>query len=304
VLGANGKLDWLSYEVSWTHGRFQQSLNATGLVTSATNPNLNATTAAQAALYENLTGKSCVAINPLGQITSQAALNYIFNNQHQDSYLGQHVFAANFSGSSVTLWAGDLTLAAGAEYRRETLTALSDALGGNSLYSFGNFPSFSGRNEVVEGYGEIGLPLLRDKPLAHLLSVDAAVRHTDYKISGAVKAIRMRATWSRDIRAPSLNDLFFVGGGRQTTLTNMVSPACTAAQRRAGYGQGLVIGEHDLDFGGACRSATKARKEPPRSCRVSSRSEGMADRLIRRPAWGQSCGSISCRSISSPLPSA
>ncbi|MGE4324316.1 MAG: TonB-dependent receptor, partial [Sphingobium sp.] len=246
VVGAGGQLtDWLRYDVSWTHGRFHQSLNTTGLVTSAlykavygcagtaaANPNLNSATAAQAALYESLTGKSCVAINPLGAITDPAALNYIFERQHQDSYLKQDAVEVNFSGSPFSLWAGEVTMAVGAGWRRESLRMVSTALGENSLFSVGNFPTFGGKNEVREVYGEIGVPLLRDVAFARSFDINAAIRRTDYEISGAVTTwkaggvwepvdgIRLRATWSRDIRAPSLNELFFVGGARDSSLTN------------------------------------------------------------------------------------
>jgi outer membrane receptor protein involved in Fe transport len=254
VLGAKGKVtDWLDYEVAWTHGRFHQSLNTTGLVTSALykavygcngttgNPNLNATTVAQAALYESLSGKSCVAINPLGEITDPAALNYIFNKQHQDTWLEQDNVSVNLSGSPFALWAGDVTMAVGGEWRRDSLQTKSTALGENSLFSVGNFTTYGGKNRVWEGYGEIGVPLLRDAPFARTLDFNAAVRRTSYKISGAVTTwkaggvwepvdgVRLRATWSRDIRAPSLNELFFVGGGRQTALTNNIAGT-------AGYG--------------------------------------------------------------------
>lgn len=248
VVGAQGKLaSWLDYEVSWTHGRFHQAMNATGLVTSAlykaaygcagtaaTNPNLSAATAAQATLYESLTGKSCVAISPLGAITDSAALNYIFNNQQQDSYLKQDAVEVNLSGSPFALWAGDVTLAIGGGWRRESMRLVSEPLGQNSLFSVGNFPSFGGRNKVWEGYGEIGVPILRDLPFAKSLNLNGAIRRTSYDISGAVttwkaggvwepmEGIRLRATWSRDIRAPTLNELFFVGGLRQTAVTNNI----------------------------------------------------------------------------------
>ena len=73
---------------------------------------------------------------------------------------------------------------------------------------------------VWEFAGEINLPILKGLPLAQSLDADIAGRYTDYSTSGAVQTwkvglnwhlsseIRLRATNSIDIRAPTLNDLF------------------------------------------------------------------------------------------------
>ena len=78
----------------------------------------------------------------------------------------------------------------------------------------------SASDKVYEFAGEVNLPLLKDVPLAQSLSMNVAGRYTHYSISGSVgtwkvglddnisDSIRLRATMSRDIRAPNLNDLF------------------------------------------------------------------------------------------------
>jgi outer membrane receptor protein involved in Fe transport len=68
------------------------------------------------------------------------------------------------------------------------------------------------------------VPLLKDMTGFQSLGLNGAVRRTDYKISGAVTTWKVGGTWepvdglllrmtrSRDIRAPSLSELFLIGG--------------------------------------------------------------------------------------------
>jgi outer membrane receptor protein involved in Fe transport len=74
--------------------------------------------------------------------------------------------------------------------------------------------------KVSEGAYEIDLPLLEDVPFAKAVAFNGAVRYTDYDTSGSYLSwklgldwhmndqVKLRATRSRDIRAPNLNDLF------------------------------------------------------------------------------------------------
>ena len=76
------------------------------------------------------------------------------------------------------------------------------------------------KQKVSEGAIEIDLPLLKDFFLARSLNVNGAARYTHYNTSGNVTTwkvgldwhltddLRIRATRSRDIRAPNLNDLY------------------------------------------------------------------------------------------------
>jgi outer membrane receptor protein involved in Fe transport len=86
----------------------------------------------------------------------------------------------------------------------------------------------SGKIEVIEGYGELEVPLLRGVAFADELSVNAAIRRTHYSRSSALTdnstvnattwklgavwapfpAVRFRAARSRDIRAPNIAELF------------------------------------------------------------------------------------------------
>jgi outer membrane receptor protein involved in Fe transport len=86
------------------------------------------------------------------------------------------------------------------------------------LTSFGNEPTVS--NTTTEGAIEVNVPLLRDKPFFEDLSINTAARYTAYSTSGDYwtwkvggdwkinEMLRLRATRSRDIRAPTLYELF------------------------------------------------------------------------------------------------
>jgi iron complex outermembrane recepter protein len=84
----------------------------------------------------------------------------------------------------------------------------------------GNYVEARGSFTVTEGYVETVVPLAIDAPWARSLELNAAARATDYSTSGYVTTwkvgatyapiddIRFRATRSRDIRAPNLQELF------------------------------------------------------------------------------------------------
>jgi outer membrane receptor protein involved in Fe transport len=76
---------------------------------------------------------------------------------------------------------------------------------------------------VTEGAVELVIPLAKDEAWAKAFDVSLAARATDYSTSGYVTTwktgasyqmiddLRLRATYSRDIRAPNLGDLFLAG---------------------------------------------------------------------------------------------
>lgn len=132
----------------------------------------------------------------------------------------QHVAAFSIAGPVASLWAGDLSVAAGVEYRSESTFDDLDILtntGGNS----GNVtPDLAGRFDVWEVYGEARLPLLADAPLAHYLGVSGAVRFSDYSTIGStfswnagleyepIAGLRFRGNYAVANRAPNISELF------------------------------------------------------------------------------------------------
>lgn len=251
MAGIDAKLtDDITFNAYYSRGRTHQNFNVSGLILSGLyksvygcnglastvaggNPNLTAALAAQVAQYESVTGKTCVAFNPLGVNNGQAAYNYFVSNQHQETELEQDVAAASISGTAFDLWAGPLSFAVGAEYRRDKLDVVSDPLLTYAFFTGFNSTSYGGSNYVKEGFIELGLPVLKDSAIG-TIDLNGAVRRTDYKLSGAVTTwkvggvwepvdgLRLRATRSRDIRAPNLSELFFNGGALPGQLANAI----------------------------------------------------------------------------------
>jgi outer membrane receptor protein involved in Fe transport len=87
---------------------------------------------------------------------------------------------------------------------------------------------------VFETYAEAQAPLARGAKLARELSINGAVRRTTYSLSGTVytwklggiwepaSLVRLRATRSRDIRAPNISELFENGGSSNTNVFDPV----------------------------------------------------------------------------------
>src|SRR3546814_4138748 len=86
----------------------------------------------------------------------------------------------------------------------------------NAIPAF-NPPSFA----VKEAYGEIDVPIFRDKPFLNELSVNGAARVADYKgsvgtvwaynfggIYSPIPDIKFRVNYSHSVRAPTLGDLY------------------------------------------------------------------------------------------------
>ncbi|MXP42459.1 TonB-dependent receptor [Altererythrobacter soli] len=186
---------------------------------------------------------NCVPLNPFGYANGPlfaAAADYVTADGFQTSVTKQHVLAANIAGTLFEMPGGPVGVAFGAEFRNDSLTGDTDPISKTGgFFNAGNGSAISGEIQVLEGYGEIDVPLLRDVAFASELGVSAAVRQTHYKRSsdfadssevdattwklGAVwapiEAVRFRVTRSRDIRAPNIPELF----GPQTIRTGILT---------------------------------------------------------------------------------
>lgn len=166
----------------------------------------------------------CVPYNPMGLgVNSQAAIDYVTGMGHSETTLKQDVVAASMSGEPFSTWAGPVSVAFGAEHRRESVEGWASELDEANAFFAGNYHATQGKYNVTEGFLETVVPLLADKPFAQMLDFNGAVRWTDYSTSGEVVTWKAGATWtpiddirfrvtrSRDIRAPNLGELFNSG---------------------------------------------------------------------------------------------
>ena len=179
---------------------------------------------------------SCVPLNRLGiGVADPAAIDYVLGDPYRKQVLEQFVTGFNLSLTPFATWAGDVSIAVGAEYREEKIrgsvpTEFQPVINANgtttNLWSVGNYLPFKGSYNVKEAYLETVVPL------GFGLEFNGAVRATDYSTSGYVTTWKLGATWapiedirfrvtrSRDIRAPNLNELFQAGTANSDSVRN------------------------------------------------------------------------------------
>jgi outer membrane receptor protein involved in Fe transport len=166
----------------------------------------------------------CIPYNVMGRnVNSAEAIAYINGGGFGVTRLAQDVFSASATGEPFSTWAGPVSLALSAEHRKEKVTAFVSALSNASAFFSGNFKATNGKYSVTEGAVELVIPLAKDEAWAKAFDVSLAARATDYSTSGYVTTwkagasyqmiddLRLRGTYSRDIRAPNIGDLFSAG---------------------------------------------------------------------------------------------
>jgi outer membrane receptor protein involved in Fe transport len=229
--GIRGRLggSW-TFDTSYSYGKTKTLTLFTGnrrtarwnqAVDAVVNP-ITGGTVCRSTLTDPTNG--CVPINLFGVGSpSSQAINWITGVSRRNWDIGQQVADVVIRGEPISTWAGPVSLAAGGEWRRQTADVTSDPLSMQGVFRVGNVQPFYGRVTVKEGFGEVVVPLAKDESWAKNIDLDLAGRVTDYSTSGTVEtwkagvnyaindSIRLRATRSRDIRAPSLNELFAKG---------------------------------------------------------------------------------------------
>jgi outer membrane receptor protein involved in Fe transport len=193
----------------------------------------------------------CLPYNPFGNVTpTQATVNWIFGGSHrlegpsQQTRFDEDVFAINLNGEPLSTWAGPVSFATGFEYRKDGYNVWGDPAStgqcsdpllncttGDNWYA-GNFHNGHGAFNVMEGYVETVIPLLKNEGWGSF-DLDLGGRATGYSTSGYVNTWKVGATWdtpltgvrlrgvmSRDIRAPNLSELYSASTVANGTVTN------------------------------------------------------------------------------------
>lgn len=248
VDGKIGGLNWNAYYqhgVSSTvnsfinntvYGNLYASLDAVdqGSFTTGT---ANGNVVCRATLTNPGSHPGCVPLNAFGAplSTQQAALDYVFGTSRTRPQFTMDNIEASLNGTAFDNWAGPVRFAVSGEYRWTSLdvttnapaTLLADCTGirfncttgVTSYYSNAQVTPISVGENVKEAAFEVDFPLFRDSAIGSA-SFNGAIRYTDYSTSGGVTTwklggdwapidgLRFRGTYSRDIRAPSLYDLF------------------------------------------------------------------------------------------------
>ena len=253
VLGAEGKFalfgkDW-SYDAYVTHGENKTHLDAFNMTLNARYNNaIDAVRAPDGRIVCRnpvAAASGCVPLNIIGDNPiDPAAWAYIApaNGPRQRTTQSQDVGSFNINGELFEGWAGPISLATGAEYRREKYRVRGDAYGngvtpdspnnamypadpllnttvGNNWYA-GNFHNGEGSYNVREAYVELNIPVFKSATWGEA-NLNLADRETKYSTAGSVGSWKLGATWqtpidglrlrgvtSKDVRAPNLSELF------------------------------------------------------------------------------------------------
>jgi len=175
---------------------------------------------------------NCVPVNLFGEGNiSDAAAGYIFGAAVIDQRSKLDTGGVSLRGDPFSTWAGPVSIAVGAEARRESVFTVVDPISAvNGFVSSNRSPTIGSFN-VKEGFAELVLPLLNVD--ASKIEFNGAVRYSDYSNSGGIwswKAgltdrifddLLLRATYSRDIRSGNMGELFT---SRATNFSNIVDP--------------------------------------------------------------------------------
>ena len=177
------------------------------------------------------TDPNCVPydiFSPAG--VSAAALNYLQTPGFANGATTEQIVSGSVSGTLGSFQSPftdqKIGVAVGAEYRRESLDFRTDLAfstgdlagqGGPTIGTNGNY-------DVREVFGELNIPLVSDKPFFDKLSIEAAYRYSDYKVSSGQKfstntyklgaewapfsALRFRGGYNRAVRAPNIVEYF------------------------------------------------------------------------------------------------
>jgi outer membrane receptor protein involved in Fe transport len=203
----------------------------------------------------------CVYVDYFGPNgVTPAAVNYIRYNDVDHAGYDQRVFAASATGDLLTLPAGPLGFAVGAEQRYESGYNTPSAIVQNGDSSYDQALPTAGHYDVWELFGEVNVPVLAEMPFVRRLDLEAAFRYSDYSLFGdattykfgldyqPVDDVRFRISRSSAFRAPAISELFQGQDVNQITVTDpcdasnglrapgsVVDRNCTAAGAGPGF---------------------------------------------------------------------
>lgn len=263
VVGADGKFElfgsnW-NYDAYYEHGKQNSDVYVHNLLLKARfTAAIDAIELDGAIVCRDPVARAngCQPINVIGnQTPSASAIAYLqpAAGAFQHTIQTQDVTSVSVSGEPFSLWAGPVSVATGAEYRREFYRAVADpygngttspytaeypadpllSTGGGNFYA-GNYRNGTGSFNVIEAFLEFNVPLLNSDATGQL-NMNVAGRAEKYSTAGDAQAWKVGFTWdtplsglrfrtvkSQDVRAPNLNDLF--GPTTSTNVPNFTNP--------------------------------------------------------------------------------
>ncbi|WBO21621.1 TonB-dependent receptor plug domain-containing protein [Sphingomonas abietis] len=164
----------------------------------------------------------CVPLNLFGGAGSitPAMLNYIAFTEHDRSMQRIWDGTANLSGSLFDLPAGPVGVAFGYEHRDLKGSFTPDPIIQAGLGADIPAQATAGQYNSDEVYGELSVPILKDKPFFQMLNGSFAARYSNYSTGSSkvtlkgggdwkpVQDVVLRGTYAQGFRAPSIGELF------------------------------------------------------------------------------------------------
>ncbi len=163
-------------------------------------------------------------------------------NLQNNSQMEQFVTEFNLQGRLVDLPAGEARFAVGVSHRENKYAFQVDSLSSQSSWldlSMGLYPIGESHGEISqeEIYGELLLPLLRDRPFVQEFNLELGYRYTDADPSGSIETykglfdwrvtdrIRLRGGRQVSNRAPNIAELFLAR--TQTLSFSAIGDLCS-----------------------------------------------------------------------------
>lgn len=202
----------------------------------------------------------CVPVNPFGlNAFGPEAAAFITPHRTSTEQFDRTVVGGSLSGELFQLPAGAVAVAGGFEYRKDDYEYMPGATDQAREYGSSSRGITSGGYDVSEVFGEFRIPILSGMTLADSLSLEGAVRYSDYSNFGGattwklgiewapINWLRFRTAYNEANRAPSISELFspvtvgFAAGSDPCAAANNPS----AAQKQLCVQQGVPAADID-----------------------------------------------------------
>jgi outer membrane receptor protein involved in Fe transport len=200
-----------------------------------------------------------VQINPFGagNILSDELSFFLADDVENRTDVTQFQTGVSFVGKGITLPAGSIGWAWGAEYRNETGSFVPDLLIRNPDIVGSSIESpTSGSFDVFEVFGEMYAPIFQNTSTGNSLGINAAFRLADYSTVGnatnwkigvewtATPHVRLRGQYQSAIRAPNIEELFTE---RKQTYPRFIDPCAGATDELRVACIAVGVDENDID---------------------------------------------------------
>ena len=179
----------------------------------------------------------------IGEFASQEQKDYVWDTSVFNTDFNQTVLSGYITGTIGEVQGGSVGAVIGAEFRQDEIISSPDALRDlGLLFGFAANGGAKGEQDVLEGFGELAIPLLAGLRYAQELNIETSVRFTDVTTknnftgaeqnsSGFTHSVKLgyrpindlliRATKGTSYRAPNLRE---VGLRGESGFSNVSDP--------------------------------------------------------------------------------